>query len=71
MGFYGVASAGYWWGRLGAALVRLQGLVFGGDLLLWILLYADDFLLLAFGPRWMESLVYPLLLLLALGVPLS
>ena len=39
VGTFGVASAGYWWGRLGVASVHLCGLVFGFDLLLWVLLF--------------------------------
>jgi len=72
VGTYGVASAGYWWGRLGAALSRLvYATLGGGDLLLWLLLFADDWLLFSGGKLWNEGLVLPIFLLRVLGVPFS
>ena len=68
VGTYGVSSAGF---RLGASLVRLLQRVFGDDFVLWVLLFADDWLLFSGGRYWMEGIVYALLLLRALGVPLS
>ena len=71
VGTYGISSAGYWWGRLGAALTRLLSYVFGDGFMLWVLLFADDWLLLSGGRDWMGGIVYALLLLRSLGVPLS
>lgn len=71
VGTWGVASAGYWWGRLGAGLLRLLTLVFGGDLALWPMLYVDDWLLFSGGARWREGVVCSLFFLVVLGVPMS
>ena len=49
VGIHGVALAGYWWGRLGSRLLRLLLRIFGKKLLLWILLFADDWLTLSGG----------------------
>ena len=70
VGTYGVASAGYWWSRLAACLVRLVHAVMG-DLPLWIFLYSDDWLFFTGGSRWKEGAVLPLFLLRVLGLPLS
>ena len=42
VGTFGVASAGYWWGRAGAALMRLAHYVQGYGKALRLLLYSDD-----------------------------
>ena len=42
VGTFGVSSAGYWWGRLGAAITRAGHYVLGHELATWILLFADD-----------------------------
>ena len=42
VGAFGVASAGYWWGREGACLVRAAHYLVGPEHALWALLYADD-----------------------------
>ena len=41
-GTFGVASAGYWWGRAGACLIRLMHYLLGYDHAIWALLYSDD-----------------------------
>ena len=71
VGTYGVASAGYWWGRLGSSLLRLLLRIFGKRLLLWILLFADDWLILSGGTMWKDGVVLPLFMLRVLGVPIS
>ena len=42
VGTFGVASAGYWWGRAGAACCRLSHYMLGYRFMLWLLLYGDD-----------------------------
>ena len=42
VGTFGVASAGYWWGRAGAAIMRLGHYFVGYHDALWTLLYSDD-----------------------------
>ena len=42
VGTFGVSTAGYWWGRLGAAITRAGHYVLSYDLATWILLFADD-----------------------------
>ena len=71
VGTFGVASAGYWWGRLGAALVRLLYAVLGDDLCVWLFLFADDFLLFSGGAHWVDGIILPLFLLRVMGVPIS
>ena len=41
-GMFGVSSAAYWWGRLGAALLRSCLYVTGRTFPCWIMLFADD-----------------------------
>ena len=48
VGTYGIASAGYWWGRLAAGLlVRLFYYLVGGTGDQDMFLYSDDFLITA------------------------
>ena len=42
VGAFEVSTAGYWWGRLGAAITRAGHYVLAHDLAPWILLFADD-----------------------------
>jgi hypothetical protein len=42
VGTFGLSTAGYWWGRLAAMLVRAAHYGFGWALRAWILLFADD-----------------------------
>ena len=42
VGTFGVGSAGYWWSRGGAALLRVSHYCAGPSNALWALLYADD-----------------------------
>ena len=70
VGTYGLGSAAYWWGRVGAAvMVRLGYYIGGVGHTIEILLYADDFLWLARRMRDIKILGAFLFLLLALGVP--
>ena len=70
-GTFGVASAGYWWSRLAALVVRVLFVVAGRDHPLYQMLYSDDGTLVAAGPRFEFTLVLCLLVLAVLRVPLS
>ena len=72
VGTFGIGSAGYWWGRVGALLVRLSHYLPPRHLApLWLLLYADDGDGVAGGPRFEASLLFHLFLLQVLGTPLK
>jgi len=71
VGTFGVGSAGYWWGRAGAALMRLPHYFQGRDHMLWLLLYSDDCWATARGERADRDLVLHLLVLVVLGTPLA
>ena len=71
VGTFGIASAGYWWGRAGAALVRLTHYLTPRQLQMWLLLYADDVLATAGGPWFERPLLFHLFLLMVLGTPLK
>ena len=45
-GTFGFASAGMWWACLAAMLTRAQHCILGPLYALWILLFADDLLIL-------------------------
>eukprot|EP00971_Amphidinium_carterae_P211787 4202524-Amphidinium_carterae.1 len=62
-GTFGIASAAYWWGRLGSATVRALQYVIGRDSAYWLLLFADDYLMLAGGTQFADLIVGSLLLL--------
>ena len=67
VGTFGVASAAFWWSRLAATLQRtLWALLPPGDPL-YILLFADDGLCLASGPRYRKNLLAMLLFLTGVG----
>ena len=42
VGTFGISSAGYWWGRLAAAIIRAVHYAAGYSRNAWILLFADD-----------------------------
>ena len=71
VGTYGVGSASYWWGRLGALLQRLVLYVVSGRSLRWVMRFADDFLSLLRAPGVFRNIIAMLLLLRALGVPIK
>lgn len=70
-GTFGVATAGYWWGRLGAMLTRACHMMLGPSQPLWLLLFADD--KLALGRTRDLHRAFPLLLftILIFGGPLK
>ena len=69
-GTFGVGSAGYWWGRAGAALIRLSHYL-QGRRMLWILLYSDDCWASAQGAHADRDLLLHFLVLGVLGTPLA
>ena len=72
VGTFGVGSAGYWWGRAGALLVRLSHYYATSTVgALWVLLYADDVKATAGGPRFELPLLNHLFLLKVLGTPMK
>ena len=72
VGTFGVGSAGYWWGRAGALLVRLSHYLPPTHLWrLWLLLYADDGMVTAGGSYFEHPLLFHLFLLQVLGTPLK
>ena len=72
VGTYGVGSAGYYWGRLGAAvLVRLPHYFLAGRWYPELLLYADDFLYLAKRISEITDLGTIVMIFAALGVPMK
>ena len=70
-GSYGVASAQFWWGRLAGSVVRLLLKLFGSRIPTWLLLFADDFLQLSLGPKFLDAVTLWLFTLRVLGIPLS
>ena len=71
VGTFGVGSAGYWWGRAGAAVMRLAHYLQGPDRMLWMLLYSDDSWTSAGGDGAERDLMLHLLVLVVLGTPLA
>ena len=72
VGTYGIASAAYWWGRLAAAcIVRLAHYVAGAEADFEILLYADDYLMLAGTGQDLKLCGSFLLLWAALGISMK
>ena len=70
VGTFGIASAGYFWGRLMAALGR-GALYLLAPADIWQLIYADDLSWTAVGPRFDLHLILVLLFYTVLGVPFS
>ena len=70
-GTFGCGSAGYWWSRLGALLIRLVYAITGLELPLYALLYSDDGLVVEAGPRYFWAISVAFYLLAVMGIPLS
>ena len=71
VGTFGVGSAGYWWGRAGAAVVRLTHYLLGYTYAIWALLYSDDGWLVGRTEKYEVGLLLHLFALLVVGTPLS
>ena len=70
-GTYGMASAAYWWGRLGAALLRYLHYSSRPLALLWLMLFADDWKITAGGPDYALDILGALFTLLIFKVPIK
>ena len=71
VGTFGMASASYWWGRLGAIIIRLLYILLGPAHRLDTLLYADDLELIAECKEERLSIFLAIVYMVALGVPLK
>ena len=71
VGTFGVASAGYWWGRSGACVFRLAHYLLGYQHALWAMLYSDDGWLTGRGTHYEFPLVLFMFILSVLNAPLS
>ena len=71
VGSFGVASASYYWSRVGSALGRLAQYLAGDTAQTWHLLVADDFHLDAGRGGYREALLSFFVLCALSGVPLS
>ena len=71
VGTFGVASAAFWWARVAASMQRILWQILPANDPLYKLLYADDGLCLASGPRYKRVLLAVLLFITVLGAPLS
>ena len=71
VGTFGVSSAGYWWARVFALVIRILFWLSSADLPLYHLVYSDDGILAAAGPRFEKVLLFALFVFQVLGVPLT
>ena len=71
VGTFGVTSAGYWWGRAGAAVVRLTHYLQGLEYMLWSMLYSDDEWLTGRTERYEIGLMLHMFILALLNAPLA
>ena len=71
VGTFGVASAAFWWGRAAAVIFRTFHRSVPGHLLYYLLLFADDGLLMTAGPEYFKVVVALFLYLDVMEVPLS
>ena len=71
VGTLGVSSEGYWWGRAGAAAMRLGHYLVGFENAIWALLYSDDGDLIGRTDYPERGLLTFLLSLVLVGIPLS
>ena len=69
VGTFGFASAGYWWGRSGAAVFRLAHHLLGYEYALWALLYSDDGWLTGRGEHFEFPLVLFVFILTVINAP--
>ena len=70
-GTFGVASAAFWWGRVAGTCFRVLHRLMPQDSLFYLLLFADDGLILSGGPRYQFQVVAILLFLEVMEMPLS
>lgn len=70
VGTFGVASAAYWWGRLGAGASRIVMSLMGREFI-YQFLFADDLRWTAHGTLMYENLLLALLAWETMGAPIS
>ena len=66
-----MASAGYWWGRAGACVIRLTHYAAGYLHAIWTLLYSDDGWLVGRGANFEIGLLLHMFILMTVGTPLA
>ena len=71
VGTFGVASAGYWWGRAGAAALRFTHYLQGIAYMLWIMLYSDDEWVVGRTEHYEIRLMLHMFILAILNAPLA
>ena len=71
VGTFGVGSAGYWWGRAGACVIRLSHYLQGSQHAIWTMLYSDDGWLIGRTERYEIGLILHLFILVLIGTPLA
>jgi hypothetical protein len=71
VGTYGMASAAYWWSRLGGAGARAVFYALGHRHSLYQTIYVDDILLGCGGHNWHESLILGLIVWLVFNFPIK
>ena len=71
VGTFGVASAGYWWGRAGACAIRLTHYAAGHLHAIWAMLYSDDGWLIGRGEHYEFNLLLHFFVLMIVGTPLA
>ena len=70
VGTFGIGSACYWWARLAALVARVAGSC-AGRAKLWQLIYADDVLWSAAGPRKFLDILLMILVWECFGTPIA
>ena len=71
VGTFGVGTAGYWWQRLASVVARIAWAFVLPAEEIWQLVYADDLLWSASGPRKFDNLALMLFVWALLGAPFS
>ena len=71
VGTFGVASAAFWWGRVASVIFRSFHRVVPRSWLFYLLLFADDGLLMAAGPEYHRVALALFLFMDVMEVPLS
>ena len=71
VGTFGVASASFWWGRVAGTLFRVLHKVLPWEALFYLLLFADDGLILAGGEDYHRYILGAFIYLELMEVPLS
>ena len=71
VGTFGVASASFWWGRVSGTLFRVLHKVLPREALMYLMLFADDGLILAGGEDYHRFIIGTFIFLEIMEVPLS